>query len=84
MSTMASQITSLAIVYLTVYSGADQGKKSKHRVTGLCVGNSPVTSEFPAQIVALKMFLFADVIISEGLIDLARSWTQTNFYKISV
>ena len=24
-------------------------KKSKIRVTGLCVGNSPVTGEFPAQ-----------------------------------
>ena len=24
-------------------------KISKHRVTGLCVGNSPVTGEFPAQ-----------------------------------
>ena len=24
-------------------------KTSKHRVTGLCVGNSPVTGEFPAQ-----------------------------------
>ena len=41
MSAMASQITSLTIVYLTVYS--------KLRVTGICVGNSPVTGEFPAQ-----------------------------------
>ena len=29
MSTMASQITSLAIVYSTVYSGADKSKTSK-------------------------------------------------------
>ena len=49
MSTIASQITSLTIVYSTVYSDADQRKKSKLRVTGLCVGNSPVTGEFPAQ-----------------------------------
>ena len=47
MDTMASQITSLTIVYSTVYSGAD--KKIKLRVTGLCAGNSPVTGEFPAQ-----------------------------------
>ena len=44
---MASQITSLTIVNSTVYSGADQQKKSKLRVTGLCVGNSPVTRDFP-------------------------------------
>ena len=45
--TIASQITSLTIVYLTVYSDAE--KTSKFRVTGLCAGNSPGTSEFPAQ-----------------------------------
>ena len=48
MSAMASQITSLTIVYLTVYSGTDQ-RISKLRVTGLCEGNSPVTGEFPAR-----------------------------------
>ena len=46
MGAMAPQITSLTIVYSTVYSGADQRKL---RVTGLCEGNSPVTGEFPAQ-----------------------------------
>ena len=46
MSMMASQITSLTIVYSTVYSAK---KISKLRVTGLCEGNSPVTGEFPAQ-----------------------------------
>ena len=49
MGTMASQITSLNIAYLTIYSRADQKKTSKLRVTGLCAGNSPVTGEFPAQ-----------------------------------
>ena len=43
MGAIAFQITSLTIVYSTVYSGAE------FRVTGLCVGNSPVTGEFPAQ-----------------------------------
>ena len=47
MGTIASQITSLTIVYSTVYSGADQ--ISKLRVTGLCARNSPKTGEFPAQ-----------------------------------
>ena len=49
MGVMASQITSLAVVYWIVYSGADHKKTSKLRVTGLCAGNSPVTGEFPAQ-----------------------------------
>ena len=47
MNTIAFQITSLTIVYSTVYSGADQ--ISELRVTGLCAGNSPVTGEFRAQ-----------------------------------
>ena len=48
MGTIASQITSLTIVYSTVYS--DRSKQtSKLHVTGLCVGNSPGTGEFPAQ-----------------------------------
>ena len=48
MSSMASQITSLAIVYATVYSGANQRK---------CVeftGDRPVTR---------KMFPFDDIIL---------------------
>ena len=49
MSAMASQITSLTIVYSTVHSGADQKKTSTLRATGLCAGNSPVTGEFPEQ-----------------------------------
>ena len=49
MGAIASQITSLTIVYLTVYSDADQRKTSQLRVTGLCVGNSPETAEFTAQ-----------------------------------
>ena len=49
MGTMASQITSSTIVYSNFYSGADQKKKSKLCITGLCVWNSPVTGEFPAQ-----------------------------------
>ena len=49
MGTIASQITSLTIVYSIVYSDADQKKISTLRVTGLCAGNSPETGEFPAQ-----------------------------------
>ena len=49
MGTMASQIIRLSIVCSAVCSDADQRKRSKLRVTGLCDGNSPVTGEFPSQ-----------------------------------
>ena len=49
MGSIASQITSLMIVYSAVYSGADKKNPSKLGVTGLCAGNSPVTGEFLAQ-----------------------------------
>ena len=40
-------------------------KTSKLRVTGLCVGNSPETGEFPSQRpVTLKMFPFDDVFMA--------------------
>ena len=49
MNAMVSQITSLTIVYSTVCSRCRSKKASKLRVTGLCVGNSPVTGDFPAR-----------------------------------
>ena len=48
MVAMASHITILTIVYSTFYTGGIK-EESKHRVTGLCAGNSPVAGEFPAQ-----------------------------------
>ena len=45
---MASQITSLTIVYSTICSRYRSKETSKLRVTGLCEENSPVTGEFPA------------------------------------
>ena len=47
MGAMTSLITSLTIVYTRVYLGADKKKTSKFRLTSFCVGNSPVTGEFP-------------------------------------
>ena len=45
--------------------GCRSKKTSKLRVTGLCVGNSPVPGEFPTQRpVTQKMFPFDDVIMS--------------------
>ena len=48
MGTMASQITSLTIVYSTFIRRRSK-KTSKFHVTGLCEGNSLMTGEFPAQ-----------------------------------
>ena len=44
-------------------------KTSKLRVTGLCVGNSPGTGEFPAQIASnAEMFPFDNVIMQHVLV----------------
>ena len=48
MSAIAYQITGLPIVYSTIVQGQIK-ETSKLRITGLCVLNSPVTGEFPAQ-----------------------------------
>ena len=48
MGAIASQITSLTIVYSTLFRRRST-KTSKLRVTGLCAGISPGTGEFPAQ-----------------------------------
>ena len=62
MGAIASHITSLIIVYSTVYSDADQRKHL--RVTGLCVGNSPGPVNSPHKgPVTRKMFPFDDVIM---------------------
>ena len=47
MGASVSQITSLTIVYSTVYSGADQRKHQSTRVTDLWAGIH--RGEFPAQ-----------------------------------
>ena len=69
MGTMASQITSLTIVYSTVYSGADQRKHQRSASLALVrgfhqwPGNSPHKGP-----VTRKMFPFDDVIIFDPCI----------------
>ena len=58
MSSQASQITSLTIVYSTVYLHADQRKHQNSASLTFDVGNSPVNSP-----VTRKMFPFDDVIL---------------------
>ena len=49
MGTIASQITSLTIIYSKVYSDADQRKHQSSASLAFVWGNSSVTGEFPAQ-----------------------------------
>ena len=76
MSTIASQITSLTIVYSTVYSGADQSKHQSSTSLAFVWGihRSPVNSphKWP---VTRKMFPFDDVIMRSGE-NVSMSWCQ--------
>ena len=64
MGTMASQVTSLTIVYSTVIRGQIKENIKAPRHTGLCAGNSSVTGEFPTQMASnTEMFSFDDVIM---------------------
>ena len=66
MSAIEFQITSLTVVYSTVFPRRRPNKTSKLRVTVLCEGNSPATGEFPtktATSITRKMFSFDDVIM---------------------
>ena len=75
MGPMAYQITSLTIVHSTIYSDANERKKSKLPVTGLCAGNSPVTSEFPTQKVSNAM-----TSSSSGCQDTYQGWMVSLTY----
>ena len=71
---MVSQITSYAIVYSTTYSRGRSKKTSKLCVTGLCEGNSLVTSEFHTQRASNEeMFPFDDFIMGSNLLGLTTS-----------
>ena len=66
MSAMASQITSLTIVYSNVYSDVDQ-RKHQSSASLAFTGNSPGTGEFPAQMASTrKMFSFDDVMMDKA------------------
>ena len=69
MGAMASQITSLTIVYSTVYSGVDQRKQQSSASLAFAV-NLPETSEFPHKWPGTrKMFPFDDVIMKTVLVQ---------------
>ena len=57
MSAMASQITSLTIIYSTVYSKSRSKETSKPHVTGICAGDSPLAGELPAQMASNEEYV---------------------------
>ena len=66
MCAMASQITSIAIVYSTIHSDVDQRKHQSSVL--LAYAHSPVTGESPHKgPVTRKMFPFDNVIMYSGL-----------------
>ena len=63
MGAMASQITSLAIVYSIVHSGTDQRKHQSSASLAFVWGIQPVIGEFPVQRASnAEMSPFDDVI----------------------
>ena len=75
MGALASQITSLTIVYLNRLFGRRLKKTSKLRVSGLCAGNSPGTGEFPAQMGSNA---------ENGSILMTSSWVTDHRHLISL
>ena len=80
MSAMASQITSLTIVYSTVYSGADQRKHQRSALLAFVRGIQrwPVNSSHKGP-VTRKMFLFHDVIM--GMKNSSDSLPNSNVHR---
>ena len=74
-SAMASQITSLTIVYSTVYSGADQRKHQSSASLAFVRGihRWPVNSPHKGP-VTRKMFLFIDVIMEYVEVGIRWRW----------
>ena len=72
MGAKASQITSLTIVYSTVYADADQRKHQSFALLALCAGNSPGPVNSPHKgPVTRKIFPFDDVIMKIMFSDIS-------------
>ena len=82
MDTMASQITSLTIVYSAVYSGADQRKHQSSASLAFVWGihRSPVNSPHKWPVMR-KMFPFDDVIMSKTKRLRSILWKLQSGYK---
>ena len=77
MGAIASQITSLTIVYSAIYSGADQRNHQSSASLPLCgIHRSPVNSPYKWP-VTRKMFPFDDVIMNNNSQE--RAWWSPSF-----
>ena len=75
MSAMASQITSLTIVYSIVNSNADQRKHQSSASLAFFAGNSPVIGKFPTQRARnAEMFSFDDVTMWQMVAATDEQW----------
>ena len=85
MATIASAITSLTIVYSTVYSGADQREHQSSASLAFVRGihRGPVNSphKWP---VTRKMFPFDDVIMTIAIIDEFSTLSNCDLYSFSL
>ena len=84
MGTIASQITSLTVVYSTVYSGSDQRKHQRSASLAFVRGihRCPVNSPHKGP-VTRKMFPFDDVFMTLLAYTRARSAFQTHIQYMS-
>ena len=76
MTTMASQITSLTVVYSTVYSDADQRKHQSSASLAFVWGNSPHKGP-----VTRKMFPFDDVIMIWYVNDTKQKYSLDYYHE---
>ena len=90
MSLMASQITSLTIVYSTVYPRADQRKHKSSASLALCeefTGDRWIPRRWPVDSphewpVMWKMFPFDDVIMCQIILDISKSFCMNKWKNI--
>ena len=83
MSMIAFKITSLPIVYSSVYSGADQRKRQSFASLAFMRGiyRWPVNSPHEGP-VTRKMFLIDDVIMNDSVTHKAIDQSKYAFYKL--
>ena len=83
MGAMASQITSLAIVYLTVYSGADQRKQQSSASLAFVRGIHRLPLNSPHKGPATRIFFPFDAVIMQNGAPLLQSMTRCGTARFS-
>ena len=78
MSAMASEITSLMIVYSTVYSGSDKRKHQSSASVAFVGGNSPATGKFFAQ----RASYVENVPFDDVIMELNADRNENKYFRI--